>query len=221
VTRRTLAVVVAGLVSLSLVGVALANEPDGPLLGSGPDELCEEATTDEATTDDSTADEGTTDEGTEGSTTDEGTEGTTDQGTESSTGEGAEGPSDDCVPAGGTDGSEEGTDGDPEATVQDLGEEELDEEADLDEGERPMNHGWYVSEATKTCPESGRERGECISAVAKSDLGKRHADGGETDGAPEGEGTSSPDDGEGDGAKAKPAKGAKSGGGSKGRGARG
>ncbi|MGV3758494.1 MAG: hypothetical protein ACO1PW_02995, partial [Actinomycetota bacterium] len=101
-------------------------------------------------------------------------------------------------------------------------EELVSEDPELDEGERPQNHGWYVSEATKTCPESGRERGECISEVAKSDLGKPHADdeaeGADGDDEPTVDATAEAGPAEKPAKAAKPSKGN---GGGKGRGARG
>ncbi len=63
------------------------------------------------------------------------------------------------------------------------------EEADEVDAERPLNHGYHVSEATKTCPESGPERGACISAVAQGDAGKPEGAGPpEGAGRPEGAG---------------------------------
>ena len=38
-------------------------------------------------------------------------------------------------------------------------------------GEHPENHGKYVSQAAHDCP-TGSEHGPCVSAVAKSDVGK-------------------------------------------------
>lgn len=70
--------------------------------------------------------------------------------------------------------------GPPEETeeVEEIEAPEVVEEIEVEvEGERPLNHGYYVSEATATCPESGRERGECISAVAQSDEGKPEGSG--------------------------------------------
>jgi|GEM_PF-4428717 len=231
-TRRTLAAAITGLVSLALVGAALANEPEDPAL-VGPEELCEEVATDGGAADAGTDGTDGTSDASDGSAADDTVDGTTD-GTDEGTSDG-----DGCTPAGGTDGDDGGTDGadgtdgtdgteddGPSSDEDEVDLEPLEEEADLEEGERPQNHGWYVSEATKTCPESGRERGECISAVAKSDLGKPHA--GEDAPEPDGAGQApAVDEGEDDGPQmsaaspAKGPKGSKGNGGGKGRGGRG
>jgi len=168
-TRHTrgIAAAIAGFVSLSLVGVALANEPGDPVLEEEATEVvCSDPGADEGSTN-GTTDEGTTDEG----STDDATEGTADS------------EADDTVVPDGCEDPDAGTDGTDGTEVEELeatddeDEDEDDAEDDaVEDGERPQNHGWYVSEATKTCPESGRERGQCISEVAKSDLGKPHAD---------------------------------------------
>jgi hypothetical protein len=150
ITSKGIAAAIVGLASLSLVGVALANEAEGPDLADQVEVAAASCDT-TTTTVDTTVDESTVDE----STVDES----------------------DCDEA---DAVEEADDEAVEVEVED--EDETDEtavaeaEADAVEGDHPLNHGFYVSEATKTCPESGRERGQCISAVAKSDLGKPGAD---------------------------------------------
>ena len=186
-TRHTrgIAAAIAGFVSLSLVGVALANEPGDPVLEEeatevvcpdpGTDEGGTDGTTDEGTTDEGTTDEGTTDDATDAGATDGGV---ADDATTDGT---ADSEADDTVVPDGCENPDAGTDGTDGTEVEELeatdDEDEDDaEDADVEDGERPQNHGWYVSEATKTCPESGRERGQCISEVAKSDLGKPHAD---------------------------------------------
>ncbi|MGV3759337.1 MAG: hypothetical protein ACO1PW_07300, partial [Actinomycetota bacterium] len=164
-TRRTLAAAVTGLVSLSLVGVALANEPDDPGLAPVEDELCEEVVTDGGTTDGTDGATDSTDEATD--STDEATD-STDEATDS-TDEATGGDEGGCETGTDGDATDGGTtDGDTTDGADVADEELVSEDPELDEGERPQNHGWYVSEATKTCPESGRERGECISEVAKS-----------------------------------------------------
>lgn len=61
---------------------------------------------------------------------------------------------------------------------EDLGVPEADgEEVELDEedegGERPLNHGWYVSEAAKAVtPDGYRNHGEYVSEIARGDDGK-------------------------------------------------
>jgi hypothetical protein len=52
------------------------------------------------------------------------------------------------------------------------------DKADADEdkpetaGERPHNHGWYVSQVAKDKSTTGRAHGLAVSTVAKSDQGK-------------------------------------------------
>ena len=55
------------------------------------------------------------------------------------------------------------------------------ETADTDEagdegGERPQNHGYFVSETAKKDYESGQDRAAAVKAVAQSDQGKTEAD---------------------------------------------
>jgi hypothetical protein len=48
-----------------------------------------------------------------------------------------------------------------------------DEDADADAaGDRPPNHGWFVSEAAKAETAEGQARGQAISEIARSDAGK-------------------------------------------------
>jgi hypothetical protein len=46
---------------------------------------------------------------------------------------------------------------------------DVDNEGD---GNRPHNHGWYVSQAAHADYDSGAEHGEAVSEVAQSDIGK-------------------------------------------------
>ncbi len=143
ITSKGIAAAIVGIASVCLVGVALANEAEGPDLVDQVDVVagsCETTTTTLA---------------------DESTEVTTEA-------PDIEDSEDDCEEpdAGEVEGlDEEADDVEPDAL-----------EADVVEGEHPLNHGFYVTEATRTCPESGRERGQCISEVAKSDLGKPGAE---------------------------------------------
>jgi hypothetical protein len=53
--------------------------------------------------------------------------------------------------------------------------EDSDEETDADTsiaGERPQNHGWFVSQAAKDHSTAGRAHGEAVSTVARGDAGK-------------------------------------------------
>lgn len=159
ITSKGIAAAVVGLASLSLVGVALANEAEGPDLAdqvevvAGP---CDTTTT-------TVVDEGTADS-TEATAEDPEVEGTEVESTE------VEGTEDDgCDEPAAVESDDDETEAVDEA-VDDEDDTTVEDEAV--DGEHPLNHGYYVSEATRTCPESGRERGECISSVAKSDLGK-------------------------------------------------
>ena len=51
------------------------------------------------------------------------------------------------------------------------------EDADKSEaaGERPHNHGWFVSQAAKDHSLTGSAHGEAVSTVAQSDAGKPEA----------------------------------------------
>jgi hypothetical protein len=56
------------------------------------------------------------------------------------------------------------------------GEEAVEEEEEAD-GDRPLNHGWYVSEAAKgPTPDGYRNHGEYVSEIARGDDGKPGAD---------------------------------------------
>jgi hypothetical protein len=162
ITSKGIAAAVVGLASLSLVGVALANEAEGPDLADQIEVAAGSCDTTTTTVDEGTVDEGTVDEG----TVDEGT-------VEDS----------DCDEA---DAVEEADDEAVEVETDAVDDDAAEPEADAVEADHPLNHGFYVSEATKTCPESGRERGQCISAVAKSDIGKAGADSTTEDTAVEG-----------------------------------
>jgi hypothetical protein len=184
-SKQTIALAVTGLASLAWVGVSAAVDAGDPVL-SDPvvqEETCApvEATdagteaTDSATdavetTDSATdgavegEDEGCEPEGTDGTETTDGTEEVTD-GTET------------------TDGTEEVTDG-TEATEDDTEDPAV--------AEHPENHGKYVSEAARETCEPGPGHGECVRAVAQSDVGKAApeddaTEGDETVDAPEGE----------------------------------
>jgi len=50
-----------------------------------------------------------------------------------------------------------------------------------DAGERPENHGWFVSQAAKDHTTTGRAHGEAVSAVARGDDGKPDAAQGKPD----------------------------------------
>ena len=39
-------------------------------------------------------------------------------------------------------------------------------------GDRPHNHGWYVSQVAKSSDTTGAAHGEAVSTVAQSDIGK-------------------------------------------------
>jgi hypothetical protein len=56
---------------------------------------------------------------------------------------------------------------------------EVDEEEDADadaEGERPQNHGWFVSQAAQgATPESAENHGQHVSEIARGDDGKPEA----------------------------------------------
>jgi hypothetical protein len=55
-------------------------------------------------------------------------------------------------------------------------EEELDEEPLVVDGERPQNHGWFVSEAaTGATPEGFENHGAYVSEIAMGDEGKPEA----------------------------------------------
>ena len=149
--KRHLALLIAALASLAFVGAALAHEAEDPVLQPvDPAEDCTEETT---------PDEG-------GDVTDAPTDDT------------SEDPALDDTEGCEDDASEIGEDGDEAVEAQELesAEDPAEDDAEDDaDGERKQNHGWYVSEATKTCPEQGPERGACISEVARSDAGKDHA----------------------------------------------
>jgi hypothetical protein len=49
------------------------------------------------------------------------------------------------------------------------------DETDETGGERPHNHGWFVSQVAKDHSVTGRAHGEAVSAVAQSDQGKPEA----------------------------------------------
>ena len=64
-----------------------------------------------------------------------------------------------------------------ETTDEDTDEdttEDTDEDAGqpADAGQRPENHGWFVSQAAKDHSTVGRAHGEAVSTVARSDAGK-------------------------------------------------
>lgn len=86
-------------------------------------------------------------------------------------------------------GDEDGLDDEDEPTTDEdsdetepEGEEAVDDDEAVDEeeaedGDRPMNHGWYVSEAAKgATPDGYRNHGEYVSEVARGDDGKPGAD---------------------------------------------
>ena len=61
-----------------------------------------------------------------------------------------------------------------EDAAPDLADPEADEDEGADDaGDRPQNHGWFVSQAAKgATPASAANHGESVSAVARSDAGK-------------------------------------------------
>jgi hypothetical protein len=67
-----------------------------------------------------------------------------------------------------TDEDEDADQAEPEA--------DEDEDADPAAGERPQNHGWFVSEAAKgATPESADDHGQFVSDIARGDDGKPEA----------------------------------------------
>lgn len=55
-------------------------------------------------------------------------------------------------------------------------DEEPDGEPSIGEGERPQNHGWFVSEAAKAAtPEGFDDHGQYVSEIARGDDGKPEA----------------------------------------------
>ena len=70
-----------------------------------------------------------------------------------------------------------GQPGEDEPLVDEDTVEETETDADTDEdaapaGERPENHGWFVSQAAKDHSTTGRAHGEAVSTMARSDAGK-------------------------------------------------
>jgi hypothetical protein len=70
-----------------------------------------------------------------------------------------------------------------EPTTEDDGDEtepdgeEAVEEEEAEDGDRPLNHGWYVSEAAKgPTPDGYRNHGEYVSEIARGDDGKPGSD---------------------------------------------
>jgi hypothetical protein len=59
-----------------------------------------------------------------------------------------------------------------EDTVEDTETDEDTDEDALAAGERPQNHGWFVSQAAKDHGTVGRAHGEAVSTVARGDAGK-------------------------------------------------
>ncbi len=67
-------------------------------------------------------------------------------------------------------------DEDVDENVPDADEEEEDAVPTVGEGERPQNHGWFVSEAAKgATPESAENHGAYVSEIAQGDDGKPEA----------------------------------------------
>ena len=54
----------------------------------------------------------------------------------------------------------------------DTAENDEDENTPETAGDRPHNHGWYVSQVAKDKSTTGRAHGQAVSAVAQSDQGK-------------------------------------------------
>ena len=85
----------------------------------------------------------------------------------------------DAPPAAAADGLSTATEASGQTVPVRVGEAALpaaDEDEDADAvgaGERPQNHGWFVSQAAKDAtPASAANHGESVSAVARSDAGK-------------------------------------------------
>jgi hypothetical protein len=74
-------------------------------------------------------------------------------------------------PAAEEDGDETEPDG------EEVVEEDETEEDEAEDGDRPLNHGWYVSEAAKgETPDGYRNHGEYVSEIARGDDGKPGTD---------------------------------------------
>ena len=70
--------------------------------------------------------------------------------------------------------ADEDVDEDVDENVPEAGEEEV--AADPAAGERPQNHGWFVSEAAKAAtPETFDNHGAYVSEIARGDEGKPEA----------------------------------------------
>ena len=67
-------------------------------------------------------------------------------------------------------------DEDADESVPDADDEDEDADATADEGERPQNHGWFVSQAAKAAtPASADSHGAYVSEIARGDDGKPEA----------------------------------------------